>query len=64
MNPADRPHYHGRVRPMDNPPPVGSAPASTPRTARNRIWTVIALASFWLVVAVLCLIRFWSFING
>lgn len=61
MNPADRPHYHGRVRPMDNEPPAGRAPNSTPRSARDRILTAIALASFWLVMAVLCLIRFGGF---
>jgi hypothetical protein len=63
MNPADRSHFDGRVRPMDNPPPAGSAPNCTPRAARNRIWTVIAINSFWLVMAVLCLIRLWKVLD-
>ena len=64
MTDAERQRVHGRLRPMDDHPLAGSAPNCTPRAARNRIWTAIATASFWLVMAVLCFIRFGSFLHG
>jgi len=50
MNPADRPHFHGRVQPMDK------------RPARRRMpdRTSVAEIAFWIGLAALGLFRIWS----
>jgi len=56
MNPSDRHHIHGPLRPMDAEPPAGSVRPKIPRPSQDRTRIVIALASFWLAMAILCLL--------
>ncbi len=53
MNPADRPHFHGHLRPMDHQPPAGPAPVAPAALARTRI--VVALSGLGLVAAAILL---------